>query len=155
MRKLWNRSHWRHTPTRPPSADYYQAFNVPIRRSAVALLWTGIRRHRPEINTKAGAAKARGWRWRSRQIRVDGPGIPPDSAAGPGHAGWPIKASALAGNNRQQAELGSATFALAQALIICSLPHRRQNRKCLQIVQQMTFLWSGCIRSGHERYRVW
>jgi hypothetical protein len=63
MRKLWNRSQWRHTPTRPPSAGYYQAFNVPIRRSAVASLRTGIRRRRPKINTKAGAAKARGWRW--------------------------------------------------------------------------------------------
>jgi hypothetical protein len=62
MRKLWNRSQWRHTPTRPPSAGYYQAFNVPIRRSAVALLWTVDPAPPGEIYSTEGAAKARGWR---------------------------------------------------------------------------------------------
>src|ERR1700748_2408634 len=60
MRKLWNRSQWRHTPTRPPSADYDQAFNVPIHRSAVVLLWAGNAAPSGEIHGAGAAAKARG-----------------------------------------------------------------------------------------------
>ena len=48
-------------PTRPPSAVYYQAFNVPIRRSAGALLWLGNPARPDEIYRTGGAAKARGW----------------------------------------------------------------------------------------------
>jgi hypothetical protein len=50
-----------------------------------------------------------------------------------------IKAAAIAGNIRQQPGAGLATFTAAHALVTCPLPHRRQNRKCLQIIQLMTF----------------
>jgi hypothetical protein len=48
---------------------------------------------------------------RSKQIHVDGPGFSPDSAAAPGRLAGAIKAAAVFCNNRQQADLGSATFA--------------------------------------------
>src|ERR1700754_608678 len=50
MRKVWNRSHWHHTHTRPPSAGSHQAFNVPIRRTAVG----GSRSAKPSMNLLAG-----------------------------------------------------------------------------------------------------
>ena len=89
MRKLWNRPHGRHRPTRPPSAISYQAFNVPIRRSAVALLWQGNRRRLDKKYPIEGAAKARGHRppwpsescgWSENLARFCGIGRPP----GPG-----------------------------------------------------------------------
>ena len=148
MRKLWNRSHWRHTPTRPPSASSYQAFNVPIRRSAVALLRPAEPGGPGKIHTIGGAAKARGWGrltpakscgW-SRKSR---PILRQRRAIRPGRS----KLRQSPATMRQPPGAVPATFALAQALVICPLPHRRQNRKCLQIIQQMTSLWSGCIRA--------
>jgi hypothetical protein len=43
----------------------------------------------------------------------------------------PIKGAAALGNYPQEDRLLLATFVLAQALVICSLPHTKQNRKCL------------------------
>jgi hypothetical protein len=44
-----------------------------------------------------------------------------------------IKAAAAPGNIQQEHRPRLATFASAQALAICSLPHTKQNRKCLRI----------------------
>jgi hypothetical protein len=48
-----------------------------------------------------------------------------------------IKAASAAGNIHQTDGLPSATFGLAQALIICPLPLTKQNRKCPQNTQKM------------------
>jgi hypothetical protein len=64
-------------------------------------------------------------------------GISLDLAAVRSRQAAAIKAASTTGNIHQFDGLSSATFALAQALIICSLPHRQQNRKCLQNTQKM------------------
>jgi hypothetical protein len=82
MRKLRSRSHWRHTPTRPPSAGYYQAFNVPMRRSAIALPWPG-KPAAPGVKFILQTVRQRravGVR-HSLQYHVDGPKISLDCAA--------------------------------------------------------------------------
>jgi hypothetical protein len=91
----------------------------------------------------------------SRSNPADRRGIPPDSVAARSEPVSAIKAAAIARNIRHQRGATSATFALAQALAICSLPHRQQNRKCLQIIHWMIFFSSGCIRPEHERYQFW
>ena len=60
--------------------------------------------------------------------------------------GLPIKAAAIAGNNRPIDRPPSATFMMAQALVNCSLPHREQTRICLQIIHRMILFWPCCIR---------
>jgi hypothetical protein len=67
------------------------------------------------------------------------PGITPDSAASRRRPTGAIKAASIVGNIHQEEEPSSATFALAQALIICSLPHTQQNHKCLQNIHLMIF----------------
>jgi hypothetical protein len=113
-----------HTPTRPPSAGYYQAFNVPIRRSAVALLLAGKPVQPRKIHDAEGAAKARGRRRPDLAKQADRPGISPDSAAAGGDPAFALKAAAIAGNIRDRRSAAPATFGSAQALVICSLPRR-------------------------------
>jgi hypothetical protein len=67
------------------------------------------------------------------------PGIAPDSAAVRGCAAATIKAASIVGNIYQAGGPSFATFALAQALIICPLPHRQQNQKCLLNTHPMIF----------------
>jgi hypothetical protein len=64
-------------------------------------------------------------------------GIPHDLAAVWSSPAATIKAASAAGNIHQADGLSSATFASAQALIICPLPHRQQNNKCPQNIQKM------------------
>jgi hypothetical protein len=64
-------------------------------------------------------------------------GISHDSAAAGSCQAATIKAASAASNIHQVDGPASATFALAQPLIICSVPHTKQNRKCPQNIQKM------------------
>jgi hypothetical protein len=67
------------------------------------------------------------------------PGIAPDSAAVRSSGAATIKAASIAGNIHQVGGPSLATFALAQGLIICPLPHTQQNQKCLRNTHSMIF----------------
>jgi hypothetical protein len=93
-----------HTPTRPPSAGYYQAFNVPIRRSAVALLLAGKPVSHAKFTTREVRQRRAGKAVRRPQKHNDRRGIAPDSAAPGGDPAWALKGAAIAGNIRLDEE---------------------------------------------------
>jgi hypothetical protein len=65
------------------------------------------------------------------------PAIALDSAAVGSCRAAAIKAASIVGNIQQEDGLLTATFMLAQALIICPLPHTQQNKECPQNIHLM------------------
>ena len=63
-------------------------------------------------------------------------------------ASGPIKAAAAGSGIRCQVRARPATFLPAQALVICSLPHTKQNKMCLQNTHHLTFFEQFAFREG-------
>jgi hypothetical protein len=82
---------------------------------------------------------------RAADMPVGGPKTTPGAGQSPilrqfrALPGLPIKAAAPPRNNRHGERPSLATFAPAQALVMCPLPHTKQNQKCLQNIHSVTF----------------
>jgi hypothetical protein len=135
-----------HTPTRPPSAVYYQAFNVPIRRTAVAVLDGQTPYSTPKFNAPKVRQRRTAKRVGSLRSWSKSPGNSPDSVAPPTGGPRAIKGAAAPSHDSRATGPDPATFTSAQALADCLLPSRQQIQKCLKLTHRLMMFWSFASR---------
>jgi hypothetical protein len=152
MRKWEPKPNGTHACTRPPSANPYQAFNVPI---GVA----GTRGRRGEIAPAFRPLIAFGVRQRRAGHRPgEGQARPAQAQTAPDYTAVrapliaPIKTAPFARNILPENPTRPATLAIAQALASRRLLLQVQKQKCLQFTHGMILFWSCCTSGVHGRY---